>query len=383
MKTETFDLSTIDPKKLPELQGWKEKQLQAVKENPFVEIKDNESYEIAKKHRTALVTARTSLQKQDKTVASKLKELRTSVGNATNELIEITLPHEEKQQEEVKRYEAIKEQQRIEREEKEKKRINSINDKIQEAKSDLNWFIDNLALDVEVPKFTHLIEKHSDFDFEEFQSMFDEIVADAKERYHKRVEELQEQEKQRKENERLRKEAEKKDARFRQLQPYLIFVRDMDAVMGLEDDAFASELESLAKQKELNDKAEAEKREKESAEREKNRILQEKLDRLEREKADREEKERLANEAKERAEREEKERKEREKREAAERKANEERQKRLANDKKLLTEQLLLLSSKFPQSVEIENTESMELFSTMKEDFENFISRNKTLIESL
>ena len=46
---QTFDLATLDPLTLPELQGWKEKQEAIVKENPFIEVVDNATYEDDKK----------------------------------------------------------------------------------------------------------------------------------------------------------------------------------------------------------------------------------------------------------------------------------------------------------------------------------------------
>ncbi len=110
-----ISLEQIDANKLPELQGWKEKQEQLVKDNPFMEITDNTTYAEAKKRRTALVSGRTEIQKADKLIASKLKDFRNKVSQISNSLIEISKPHEEKQQEEVKRYEAVKEQERQEK----------------------------------------------------------------------------------------------------------------------------------------------------------------------------------------------------------------------------------------------------------------------------
>lgn len=99
-----FSIEKLDAAKLPELQGLKEKQLQIVKENPFVAITDNATFEAAKKARTALVSARTEIQNQDKTIASKIKKFREMVSGISEKLISITKPHEEKQQEEVKRW---------------------------------------------------------------------------------------------------------------------------------------------------------------------------------------------------------------------------------------------------------------------------------------
>ena len=104
-----LQLSDLKVSNLPELQGWKEKQEVLVKDNPYVEITDNKTYEVACKSRTALLKGRTELEKQDKLVASKLSTFRKDVKTETDNLIAITLPFEEKQQIEVKRYEEIKE----------------------------------------------------------------------------------------------------------------------------------------------------------------------------------------------------------------------------------------------------------------------------------
>lgn len=206
------DLQEIDPKTLPELSGWEEKQLAIVKENPFVEILDNETYEVAKKHRTALVSARTDIQKQDKLIASKLKEFRTKVSNVSQELIEITLPHETKQQEEVKKYEEEKERIKAEKEEKERQRIIKIRQKIDEFEGEVNKMTDQMTfekIDVTINGAEHfLAECKSDFNFEEFQELFVEAGSRAMRGLNEKVKVLQEKEKQRLENERLAKEAE-------------------------------------------------------------------------------------------------------------------------------------------------------------------------------
>jgi len=350
-----MNLEKIDVKKLPELQGWKEKMQLAVKENPFVEIKDRSTYEVAKKHRTALRTARTDVQNQDKTVASKLRELRSKVADESDKLVQITQPHEEKQQFEIDRYEEIKAKEKREKEEAEKNRVIGINDQIEQfkvfvGKTRAEMTFDNI--DTSINGCEHLYgEYKSDFDFQEFEPMFDDVYKRAMDSLNEKANELKAREQQRLENERLIKEAEKKDERLKKLQPYLIFIRDMDVLMALGDSSFDAEVESLAKQKKMHDKSEAEKLQKEEEEREKNRLIKEKLDKLEREKSEREEKERLAKEAEERKKREkaEKERAEKEKKENAERK------KRLAGDKKLLAEYFDALSKSFPNLPELEN----------------------------
>ena len=101
---------------LQPLKEFEKKQNQLVKENPFIKITNNETFESAKKSRTSLVKGRTELQGQQKTIYSSVNSIKTSVKNETERLIEITKPAEDKQQAEVKRYEAIQEEKRLERE---------------------------------------------------------------------------------------------------------------------------------------------------------------------------------------------------------------------------------------------------------------------------
>ena len=101
---------------LEPLQEFEKKQNQLVKENPFIEITNTETFESAKKSRTALVKGRTELQKQQKTINDSVNSIKTAVKTETERLIGITKPAEELQQNEVKRYEAIQEEKRLERE---------------------------------------------------------------------------------------------------------------------------------------------------------------------------------------------------------------------------------------------------------------------------
>jgi 4-alpha-glucanotransferase len=116
MSKEVLNLDELNVNQLPELATFETTQKELVKSNPFVEIIDNKTYEKAKAHRTALLKGRTSLENQEKLIASKLSNFRKSVGEKTKKLIEITLPFEEKQQSEVKRWENIKEAEKAEKE---------------------------------------------------------------------------------------------------------------------------------------------------------------------------------------------------------------------------------------------------------------------------
>ncbi|MGV3698291.1 hypothetical protein [Flavobacterium sp.] len=202
-------LEELEASMFPELQGWKEKQEEIVKANPFVTIVDNKTYEEAKKNRTALVTARTTIEKQDKLIASKLTDIRKKVSVTTKELIDITQPHEDKQQEEVKRYEQIKEQERIEKERIDQERKDAIQSKIETIYLTEKAKIDNLqfdGIDAINKDFEDNLFKTDVAQFEEFELQFASKVNLIKQQLAEKSTLLTEKENQRVEAERLAKE---------------------------------------------------------------------------------------------------------------------------------------------------------------------------------
>lgn len=211
IETQVITLDQISVSQLPELQGWKEKQQQIVEDHPFIAIEDHKSYEEAKKHRTALVSARTDIQKQDKLIASKLKELRSEAGKVAADLIAITQPHEEKQQEEVKRYEAEREAKRLEEERIEKERKEAIQKSVVDFynhwKKQISYAnIDNLELTAK--DVLKSIEEEGKKDYEEFELDFAEKCNLLRDQLEERTKYLKEQEEARKERERLAAERE-------------------------------------------------------------------------------------------------------------------------------------------------------------------------------
>lgn len=159
------------------------------------------------------------MESQDKLIASKLTNFRKQVGNVTKELIEITLPHEEKQQEEVKRYEQVKENERLEKERLEQERIDKIKNKISELENQSIQTINSLneeALEYFiVSKFTGM---DTDFDFEEFDILYQQAKTRVQEHCENKIKSLQEKKNQRLENERLAKEKAEADAKLKAIQ---------------------------------------------------------------------------------------------------------------------------------------------------------------------
>ncbi|WP_167596587.1 hypothetical protein [Leeuwenhoekiella sp. ZYFB001] len=208
-EVQVIDLDNLEANLLPELQGWREKQLAIVNDNPYVAIEDNSTYEEAKKARTALVTARTDVQKQEKTIASKLKAFRTKVSEASQELIDITLPHEEKQQDEVRRYEAIKEAEKAEKERIEQERkdkiLSGIDAFYQSWKQKISQMTFNQRGDVGTG-FETQAQEFSEKELEEFEMDFAEKKNLLEKQLDERVAFLTEQEEARVERERLAEE---------------------------------------------------------------------------------------------------------------------------------------------------------------------------------
>lgn len=192
-----FELATLNPSQLQELSGWEQKQYEIVEQNPFVKVENTETYELAKQHRTALRTARTDLQKQDADIASVLTAFRKSVKAETNRLIEITQVHEERQQEEVKEWEAAIEQRRLEREQKEREAEEEQRRKIQEIGAHLQEFTDSMEyenMDAVEKEFEEACN-HYDNDSElmlnpVWSVMLDTEIEDRRERFENRKREL-------------------------------------------------------------------------------------------------------------------------------------------------------------------------------------------------
>ncbi|MEK0369757.1 MAG: hypothetical protein QQN55_01180 [Nitrosopumilus sp.] len=151
-------LTTTEKNFLEPLNAFEESQKKLVKENPFIEIKDNESFEIAKKSRTALLKGRTELQNQQTKINSSVNALKNTVKTETERLIGITSPAEQKQQTEVKRYENIKETERLEREKIREEHEAEIKGKIDEIINDFTKEVEELEFD-KMSEFTESMEE--------------------------------------------------------------------------------------------------------------------------------------------------------------------------------------------------------------------------------
>ena len=174
-----IDLDAIDVNKLPELADFKSRGSKLVKECKFVKIEDNSTYDQAKKHRTALRSFRTEVQKQEKTIKDKLNSFKSRVVDASNLLIGITQEAENKQQEEVTRWEDIKEQERLEKARLEQERIDGIKKSIGEFRQKWEDKVSELVFetieDIKC-KYSDEVKEFDRIGLDEFEVLFDDSV---------------------------------------------------------------------------------------------------------------------------------------------------------------------------------------------------------------
>ena len=229
-------LETIKVSALIDVSSWKEKQLKLVAENTFFEITDNKTYEAGKKHRTNVVKGRTELQNQDKLVASKFATIRKEVGTETATLIEITQPLEDKWQEEVKAWEERKAREKKEADDAEALRVKTINDKIDETETSCYEIIQKMIFsEIEFSKTQLFAFFTIDFDFEEYDILFDQAKSRVEVALENKVNYLTASENQRLDNIRLEEEskelkrlADLQAERLTAIMPYVAFGQSVD-----------------------------------------------------------------------------------------------------------------------------------------------------------
>lgn len=207
-----IDLDKIDVNKLPELANFKERGQKLVKECKFVEIKDNSTYETAKKNRTALRTFRTDVEKSDKAIKSKLNNFKNRVGEVSASLIAITEPAEKTQQEEVERYEQIKENERLEKLRLEQERVDNIKKKIGEFRQYWEDKFSMLTFEtIESLKtnFKAVLNQHNRSIYQEFEVLFDDSASYLQNLLEAKIKTLTDQEEIRLKQIRLAEELEK------------------------------------------------------------------------------------------------------------------------------------------------------------------------------
>ena len=213
-KTElqVFNLDNLNPALLPELATFKESQLKVVKDNPFVVITDTASRDLAKKYRTARVSARTALQGQDKLISSKFNEAKTKAKTYIAELIAYTQPGEVEQQKEIDRDEAEAEFKRQEKARLEQQRIDNIKRKIEDYVAQWKTTFGIMCFETINQVGGDFLESYTSYDLtvlEEFESLFPSKVEELTNILSYHTTALTEKENARLEKERMEAEAKK------------------------------------------------------------------------------------------------------------------------------------------------------------------------------
>lgn len=178
-KESIFDIATAEPKSIIQISEFEAKQKELVKNNPFVKITDAKSYAKAKASRTALKEGRTSLQNQDKSLASVFVALRKKIGESLLTLIDITQPHETKQQEEIDRHEKEVQNKKDEEAKKEKEELDAFNERKELFENELLKLIgamDFETMEATTTSFENEISKIKEEDFGLRGFMIDEAI---------------------------------------------------------------------------------------------------------------------------------------------------------------------------------------------------------------
>ena len=215
-----INLDQFSIQQLPELQNKKEEVAEKLSTFKYVEVTDNTSYEEAKKIRTGVRTLRTDLQKEQKAVDKKIKDFVLGpVKDAYEGIISAVIDVENIQQEEVTRWEDIKEQERLEKQRIEQERINKIKNHIEEFERKAYEIIDSSTIENVNENKSVLDEMvNAEFDFQEFLVAFEQARVRVQYRFDVKCGEIQEKENQRLENERLAKEKAEADEKLRKIQ---------------------------------------------------------------------------------------------------------------------------------------------------------------------
>lgn len=236
VKIENFNVNALE-----EIKG-KEKLIESViKENPFVKIVDNKTYEEGKKSRTALRTCRTDLEKEEKALHNAVKKVLTEpIKTIYGTFKEKVTPLEDKQQEEVKAWEDVKEQERQEKIRIEEARKQKHRDNIELFFNLNKTIIEDLTFENIRHElvFSNDDQEFTSESFEEFADVFEAKVDVLKTMLKDKINTLQEKENIRIENERLeneRKENERKQKIKTSIDYFYTTWQDIFADMRFED----------------------------------------------------------------------------------------------------------------------------------------------------
>lgn len=214
-KVEKFDLMKVDNNQLIHVNEWEQKLKKLVKENPFVEIVDKESYNLAKSRKAVLKNARLELrttgkkESQESILMTKINGIKSFVKDAIDKLVAIPATPEDLQQDEIDRYDLILQAEKDEADRLEGIRTDAIKNEIERVKGVLQETIDGSSFATLVDdELAFRLLTTSGFDFQEFDFLFDEMIAEMSKKMEDNVQLIKDAESTRVEN--LSKEIESK-----------------------------------------------------------------------------------------------------------------------------------------------------------------------------
>jgi colicin import membrane protein len=177
-----FNVETFKANQLPELIGKRDIQQKIIDDNPYVEIIDTTTHEQAKKARTALRLGRTSMANEKKMVIDRLKQVVVNgVSAEYDELEKMPTPAENKQQEEIYRWDNIKKAEKSAKEKAEQDRIDAIKATIELFRNSWKKTIDSMLFDeieATTAEFDKVVTEYDKAPLEEFSVIFNRNLSD-------------------------------------------------------------------------------------------------------------------------------------------------------------------------------------------------------------
>lgn len=173
---EIFDVKKFSIAQLPQLKTKKEEIASIIAANPIVEIIDTETYEQAKKSRTAVKTLRTGTEKEQKDVKGEVKLLVLDAIDTEYDSIILGIKAEEKlRQDNVTAYETKKQAEKDEKVRVEQERIDTIKATIDNYAAEWKTAFNLMVFGTIEEVGASFLESYTNFDLtllEEFESLF-------------------------------------------------------------------------------------------------------------------------------------------------------------------------------------------------------------------
>ena len=208
-----LDLENFSIAQLPELQSKKEEINAVIESNPVIVVIDNETYESAKKSRTAVKTLRTGLENEQKDVKRRIKKhILDVIDDEYVSLVSEVRIQEGLRQDEVTAYELKKEAEKQEKARLEQVRVDSIKKIIDDYVSEWKTAFNIMSFDSITEVGESFVESCAKFDLKvlaEFESLFPSKIEELTQYLSEKTDSLTDAENARLDRERVAAEAKK------------------------------------------------------------------------------------------------------------------------------------------------------------------------------